>query len=247
MSKHPQASKVVLGYCRVSTEEQALDGHSLAAQRAAILQTAAIRQLTAPEILVDAGVSGKTINRPAFQSILARVRRGEVYAVIFSKLDRMTRSVGDLATLVALFERYGVAMISVNEQLDTSTAAGRMMVNMLGVFAQWEREQIAERVTSSLTYLRKNDRVYSGRAPLGYHNVDGNLVAVEGEQKTLQSIRKWRSQGLSYNAIADKLNAAGVPPRPGAQKWHQATVHKVMHSKKNATAFAEDKDWVYAN
>src|SRR5579863_6123869 len=112
-------------------------------------RTQAQWNLTYPEVIQDAGESAKSLQRPGIGNLLEQVRADRVERIVVAKLDRLTRNVRDLSDLVELFAKHGVALVSVGETLDTSTSAGRMVVNMLGVVAQWEREAIGERTATS--------------------------------------------------------------------------------------------------
>lgn len=171
---------------------------------------------------VDHGVSGKTMDRPELQKLLATIAPGDT--IIVAKLDRLTRSVGDMARLLDL----KINIVSVAEALDTSSAAGRMVVNILGVFAQFERETIVERTTASLAFRRENKQSY-GHCPYGYQAVNGNLYEDVSEQPTLVAIRRMRAQGKGYTWIADSLNRNGVPCR--GKKWYASTVSAILKSK----------------
>src|SRR5213080_3659294 len=117
-------ARPAIGYVRVSTEEQVREGLSLDAQRARILAACALHGLTPAEVLVEAGESGRTLDRPQLQQLLDRVRAGQVGAVVVTKLDRLTRRTRDLLELVEdVFKPHGVELVSLSEQLDTRTPA----------------------------------------------------------------------------------------------------------------------------
>ena len=131
--------RAVVGYCRVSTREQAIDGGSLPAQenRLRALSDADGRPIA--RLFVDAGFSAGTLKRPAVRELLTLVREGKVAVIYCTKLDRMLRSLADLLAVVKLFQKHDVALVSASEHIDTSSAAGRMMVSMLGVIGEFER------------------------------------------------------------------------------------------------------------
>src|ERR1700682_5552925 len=120
-----------IGYVRVSTDKQSEKGISLGAQTEKIRAMAVVYGAELIEAVQDGGESAKSLNRPGIQRVLEMVQRREVQAVIIAKLDRLTRSVKDLCELLELFERRGVALISVAESLDTSSAAGRLVMNIM--------------------------------------------------------------------------------------------------------------------
>jgi len=140
----------------------------------------------------------------------------QVQAVIVAKLDRLTRSVKDLCELLEVFERRGVALISVAESLDTSSASGRLVMNIMAAVSQWEREAIAERTRDALRHKRdKGERV--GNIAFGFRlSADGKHVEPDGdEQAVLREIDQLRNSGVSLRRIAALLNAKALRTRRG--------------------------------
>jgi DNA invertase Pin-like site-specific DNA recombinase len=182
------------------------------------------------EIITDAGESAKTLRRPGMAKVLADVRRGAISRVVIFKLDRITRSTRDLADLIELFGSFNTSLVSVSESLDTETAAGRLVVNMLGVVAQWEREAIAERTTEALAHKRRNGLVY-GHTPFGFRRVADRLVPDAVQQRALERARSMRSAGASLRRIAAELEAMQVAPNGGAARWHPQTVKTILSSR----------------
>jgi site-specific DNA recombinase len=225
-------TKKVVAYIRVSTEEQASCGHSLDNQETRIKAYATALELDTPVSYIDAGYSAKSLDRPNMRALMADVTMGNVKTVIIYKLDRLTRSVVDLGRLVDLFNKHNVALISVSESLDTSTASGRMFINLLGVLSQWERETISERVTTTLDHLRTTGKVYTGSTPYGYTRgrTARDLVKDETQQQTLRTLEELKECGWSYGRMAGYLNLAKVPARNGG-KWHASSVHSVLNSR----------------
>ena len=181
---------IAVGYVRVSTERQADKGVSLEAQQAKIRAMATVQGVTLTEVIVDGGESAKSLKRPGLQRLLAMVEAGKVQAVIVAKLDRMTRSVKDLCGLLELFEKRKVALVSVAESLDTGSAAGRLVITIMGAVSQWEREAIGERTRDALQHKRGNgERV--GNIEYGYQLGPDNkhLEPNSTEQAALADIR----------------------------------------------------------
>lgn len=161
-------NKLILGYARVSSEEQAQHGISISAQRDILNGYAAMNQ-TQIEIYEDPGYSGKNINRPAMIRLLDRCRAGGVSAVVVWKLDRLSRSLRDtLAIIEDVFQPNQITLVSVTESIDTSTPSGRMMLNLLASFAQLEREQDSDRVVMAHKHLARDCRYLGGHVPYGY-------------------------------------------------------------------------------
>jgi site-specific DNA recombinase len=125
-----------IGYVRVSTDRQAEQGVSLEAQESKIRAMATIHSAELVEVIIDGGESAKSLNRPGLQRLLALINAGQVQAVIVAKLDRLTRSVKDLCSLLELFEKRKIALISVAESLDTTSAAGRLVITIMAAVSQ---------------------------------------------------------------------------------------------------------------
>lgn len=220
----------VLGYVRVSTEEQASQGHSLGAQRSKLIAYAALYDLDVVEIVEDEGFSAKTLNRPGMQKVLACLSAGIAEAVVVVKLDRLTRSVADWQLLIERYfsEKGGKQLLSVTDSIDTRTAAGRLVLNVLLSVAQWEREAIGERTREALQHkIRKGERV--GKVRYGYNlDPDGKtLIPNEDEQFVIESIKVMRLNGASYRQIAQALNDRNVPSKNGGL-WRHTAVERIL-------------------
>lgn len=220
----------VVGYIRVSTEEQASSGQSLDAQRAKLTAYAALYDLELVEIVEDAGVSAKTLNRPGLQRALELLDSGEAEGLLIAKLDRLTRSVGDWQILIDehFSERAGRMLFSVADSIDTRTAAGRLVLNVLLSVAQWERETIAERTADALQHkIGRGERC--GKIRFGYDLADDGrtLVANPTEQEAIHLIRELRSAGESLRDIAKELERRGVKTKEG-QPWKHTSVKRIL-------------------
>ena len=219
-----------IGYVRVSTEEQAVNGNSLGIQREKIGAMAALQDADLLDVIVD-DASARNLNRPGMQHVLNMVKSREVDAVIVYKLDRLTRSVRDLGALLELFDKAGVSLVSVSESLDTGTAAGRLVLNVMGSVAQWEREAIAERTREALQAKRaRGER--TGNIPYGCQLAeDGiHLDQAAEEQRILRLIQRRRKAGLTLRAIADELNGRGIRTRKGGE-WKHQYVANLLNTK----------------
>jgi len=221
----------VVAYLRVSTTMQAEDGVSLDAQRVKVRQYASLYDLQLVDVVVDAGASAKTLDRPGLQQALAMLDSGEADALLVVKLDRLTRSVRDLSTLLDGYfgRKDGPALMVVAEQVDTRTAAGRLVLNVLMSVAQWEREAIGERTSTALRHKRAQGEYTGGRAPYGWQvGADGTtLQPVAGEQATIRAAQQLRAEGHSLRAVGATLAAQGLLPRSG-KRWHASSVRVVL-------------------
>lgn len=223
----------VVGYIRVSTEEQADSGVSLKAQRAKLVAYASLYELELVDVVEDGGESARTLKRPGIARVLAMLTTGEVDGVLVAKLDRLTRSVADMAQLIAdhFSERAGKQLLSVADQIDTRTAAGRLVLNILTSVGQWERETIAERTTDALAHKRRDQIVYSP-TPLGYRRVGDRLERDAVGEATMARIRELRAAGTSLRGIARVLADEGRPTSRGGA-WSPMTVKYLLERKAN--------------
>lgn len=208
----------VVAYVRVSTEKQASEGNSLEAQTSRLHAYAAAMGLDIVATEVDAGVSASTLERPALQRALARLDAFEAEGILVTKLDRLTRSVRDLADLVDTYFRDTHALISLGESIDTSSAAGRMMLGVLSVIGQWEREAIGERTSAVMQHMREQGAYTGGWPPYGFRVQDGQLVEDAREGEILARAKAFRKAGMSLRSIA-----ASLPPNPRTGKAFCAT------------------------
>jgi site-specific DNA recombinase len=144
----------IIAYSRVSTQDQSDHGVSLQAQRAKLAAYAGVYDLEVVEFIQDAGESAKSLNRTGLQRALEMLRNGQADGLAIVKLDRLTRSVGDFQTLIDGYfgEKAGKQLFSVSDSIDTRTAAGRLVLNVLLSVAQWEREATGERTKSALQH-----------------------------------------------------------------------------------------------
>jgi len=219
-----------IGYTRVSTDKQCDKGVSLDAQREKIRAMAVVHNAELVDIIIDGGESAKSLNRTGMQRLLALVDAGDVQAIIVAKLDRLTRSVKDLCELLERFERRGVALISVAESLDTGSAAGRLVLNIMTAVSQWEREAIGERTRDAMSHKRSNgERV--GNVAFGYRlAADGvHVEPDEAEQEAIAAIQELRTSGHSLRHIAAVLNREGRRTRRGSH-WRLESVARVVQS-----------------
>lgn len=225
-----------LGYIRVSTDDQAESGLGMDAQREAIAMYAKLYQLELLDIIVDDGFSGADLDRPGVQDALRRLQSGAVEGLLVSKLDRLSRSVKDVGALVETYFAAGKArLVSVGEQFDTGTAAGRLILNILSSVAQWEREAISERTSAALR-VKVARGEHLGTAPYGQrYDVEQHcLVPYEQEQSAIAQILALDAAGLSTVRIAEVLTERGVAAR--GKQWYQAAVWRLLSKHRTPKA-----------
>ena len=216
----------VIGYVRVSTDQQAESGLSIENQVDKIRGYCSIYDLDLVEIVVDAGESAKSLNRDGIKKVMDLAESGEIEGIVIAKLDRLTRSMKDLHTLLdQVFNK--IDLHSVSEKVDTSSASGRLVLNVLMSVAEWEREAIGERTSQALQAKKKRGEKI-GNCRYGWKWENGEWIENEREQKVIQLIKELRSDGVSFRAIKQHLEAEGVLNRKGKSKWSLSTINKVM-------------------
>lgn len=178
-------------YTRKSTDEGLdQDFNSLDAQREAceafIRSQKGLGWVVIKDHYDDGGISGGTMDRPALQRLLVDIEQGEVDLVVVYKVDRLTRSLMDFARIIEAFDAKGVSFVSVTQQFNTANSMGRLTLNVLLSFAQFEREVTAERIRDKIAASKRKGMWMGGLPPLGYDNIDKKLVINEGEAKTVR-------------------------------------------------------------
>jgi site-specific DNA recombinase len=158
----------------------------------------------------DGGFSGGSTDRPALQHLLADVSEGRVDIIVVYKVDRLTRSLADFAKLVELFDKHDVSFVSVTQQFNTTTSMGRLTLNVLLSFAQFEREVTSERIRDKIAASKRKGLWVGGVVPLGYHAKDRKITVVESEAKTVRDIfRRYLELG-SINPLLTDLRNSGI-------------------------------------
>jgi site-specific DNA recombinase len=220
-------------YVRVSTDKQVEHELSLEAQQAKLTAYATLYELDLVAMEVDAGVSAKILQRPALQRALGTLQAGMAEALLVVKLDRLTRSVRDLGGLVETYFLAGKwSLMSVSEQIDTRTAAGRIVLNILAAVSQWERETIGERTAEAMAY-KPQQREYTGsEPPYGWQRAaDGvHLDPHTTEQAIIRDALELKAAGLSLRKIGARLAARGLLPRQG-RAWNPKTVRDLLQAE----------------
>lgn len=214
-------------YIRVSTDDQAREGFSIAAQREKLLAYVCSQDWEVAEIYADEGVSAKDTNRPALNRLLADLSLGKIDVVLVYRLDRLTRSVLDLYQLLQEFERHGVHFKSCTEVYDTTTAMGRLFITLVAALAQWERENLAERVKLGMGQMARERKRPGGPPPFGYVLVNGQLHPHPEEAKLVRAMYTQYALGSSPRDIADEANRQGFRGKNGA-RWSASAVLRLL-------------------
>jgi DNA invertase Pin-like site-specific DNA recombinase len=236
--------KQVIGYIRVSTGHQAESGLGLSDQRQKIEAYCELYDLDLIEVIADEGCSGRSLKgRDGLNSLIERSLLGGFDGIVIAKLDRLTRSVRDLQTILdGLLSN--VELHSVSEKIDTSSSTGRLILNVLTSVASWEAEVAGERTSAALNEKKRQAQTkesaeakeqgraarrvaVNGRPPFGYRWEAGKLVEVEAEQDILNTIKLLRESGLTYARIAEELGKSGHLTKRGG-RWRAGSVRDIL-------------------
>jgi site-specific DNA recombinase len=216
-------------YLRVSTEDQAAEGYSIASQKERLEAFCKSQGWEIYDYFIDDGYSGKNLDRPAVRRLIEEARQKKFNVVLVYRLDRFSRRAVDLLRVVEeVFEPAQVCLKSVTEPFDTGTIAGRLMLSMLVAFAQFERESIAERVKVNMLHkARSGEWCGAYQAPYGYMNEDKRLVIVPHEAAVIKQMFNLYARGTGMRAIAKHLNSSGIRTRKG-NEWSNITVRQIL-------------------
>src|SRR6516165_8784564 len=197
-------------YTRKSTEHNLdLEFNSLDAQREAcgayIKSQAQEGWRLVPTRYDDGAFSGASLDRPALQELLAEVRSGKIDVIVVYKVDRLTRSLADFAKLVELFDRHSVSFVSVTQSFNTTSSMGRLTLNVLLSFAQFEREVTAERIRDKIGASKRKGLWVGGMVPLGYNVSDRKVVVIEEEAERVRTIFRRYVEVGGLNPLMEEL------------------------------------------
>jgi DNA invertase Pin-like site-specific DNA recombinase len=215
-------------HIRVSTDKQAADGHGLDAQRTRLAQYATQRSLDVVATIADEGISGTTLDRDGMRRVLELVETGEVDAVVVTKADRISRNVRDLLNLSATLEAHGVALVTADEQFDTTTPLGKAMSAMRAVFAQLERDMAAARIRDGMA-AAKAKGVRLGRPPVGWRIEQGRWHRTD-RHALVVCAHDLRGTGMTLAAIADAFQRDGIETGSGRGRWAIPAVRRLLAS-----------------
>jgi len=227
--------KRVVGYIRVSTEEQSREGVSLDMQRAKIEQYCKLHDMNLLGIVPDEGISGKSIEgREGIKKVLEAVSKRHVDAVVIYKLDRLARNTIETLQVADLMKKKGVALHSITEKIDTQSATGEFFFTLLASLAQMERKLIGERTKEALARKREKSERVSGRAPFGYRFEGDEVMPDHPEQRTIRKIRMLSDSGKSIRKIRNIRNiliTEGIVNRE-KKPFGIAEIHKILAHEK---------------
>lgn len=217
--------KTAVGYVRVSTGDQVENGCSLAAQEAKIAAWCTLTGYELAEVFMDRGISGKSMkHREGLQKALASIGKGS--ALVVYSLSRLARSTKDAIAISEILSKRGGDLVSLSEQLDSTSASGKMIFRLLSVLAEFERDLVSERTKAILAHKRAKGEVY-GPLPFGFVEDGGRLVKHAEEGVVVAEILAMRERGDTFLAIAETLNARGILGKRG-KKFYPSTIRYLI-------------------
>jgi DNA invertase Pin-like site-specific DNA recombinase len=222
-------------YCRVSSDER-LDQsfNSLDAQKEAGLAYIASQRaegwIPVSDDYIDPGFTGGNMDRPGLKRLMADIEAGKIDIVVVYKIDRLTRSLGDFSRLIEVFERHKVSFVSVTQQFNTTTSMGRLMLNILLSFAQFEREVTGERIRDKIAASKAKGMWMGGHPPLGYRIEDRRLIVVDVEADLVRRIFKDFAACRSTTDLVRQLAADGKTNKQG-KPFSKQMLYKLMHNR----------------
>lgn len=217
-------------YIRVSTEEQAKEGFSISAQKRKLKAFCVAQEWELAGLYADEGISAKDMNRPDLQRMIKDIEDGKIDCVLVWRLDRLTRSVFDLYKLLEIFDQHDCKFKSATEIYDTTTAMGRMFITIVAALAQWERENMGERISMGYDEKVRQGKYAHNKAPMGY-DLDlktGELTVNQKEAKTVRLIYDlYTKEVYGFNAICKYLNENEIRTKKG-NMWNDKPLGQLI-------------------
>lgn len=223
--------KLITGiYIRVSTDEQAKHGFSIRAQQEKLLNYAKIKDWDIYNIYIDEGISGKNLDREQVQKLILDIKKRNINNVLVFKIDRLTRSTKDLIDLIELFQKYNCEFNSLTESIDTSSPTGRMFIKIIGLFAEFERETIVERIKVGLERkVKEGYSLCSSTTSLGYNRIKGQKIQTinETESKIVKKIYEMFLNDVSISKIKKYLDENNIKTKKG-KEWTNKNIVNIL-------------------
>jgi len=216
-------------YCRVSTEEQSINGFGLENQHEKLLHYCRFKGWTNLTWFEDS-VSGCSMKRPGLKKLLRWAKSGKLDIVLTYRADRLSRKLSDLLRIIEdVFEPNEVIYISATEEFNTGSAIGKAFLSLLGTFSEFEVNAIRERTIGGKRIKASKGGYVTGCCPYGYRSVNKALVVDEEKAEIVREIYRMNQRGLSLNGIARELNRRGIEGAKG-KRWYPAGIKYILNN-----------------
>ena len=226
--------RLIIGYCRISSNEGAERGTSIERQKDLITNYCKFKGLPTPQFHVDEAISGFKNNRPEFQRVISLIKAKRVSHVIVFDLSRLARNVKTTLETVELMEKMNVTFISLSEDIRTDTAVGRCFLTICSSFHQLLRDQTSEKMTITWRHKKERREKGPGSIPFGFDlGPDNKLIENKAEQAVIGQILKLREVGHSLAEIANQLTASGIKSKTGS-KFYPSTIKALLERHSEA-------------
>ena len=219
----------VIGYIRVSSEGQVANGASIDVQKDKIGKWCVLYGHELIDLYVDAGISGKRAdNRPGLSEALERACKEKAALVVYS-MSRLARSTRDALAISERLDKAGADLVSLTEDINTTSAAGKMVFRMLAVLAEFERDIISERTIAAMAHLRRQNRRISRHVPYGYDLSTDNesLVPNTDEQEAVALMKTLRADDMTFREVIDTLDSRGIRTKTG-KPWSPKVIRGII-------------------
>ena len=217
-------------YTRVSHTNQVEDGSSIENQTEKLNAFCKVKNYTIVADLSDAGISGRKFEtRQNFMKMMDMAKNKQIDAVVVYSLSRFGRNLKDTLKWIEYLEKLGVSFYTQDFQVDTTTSHGKLMLQMIAAFAEFESNQRSELITSVMSHLKKNKKVYCGPTPLGFDKVGDDLVPNPQELSIVRRIYRMREEGDHLEVIANTLNDEGFIGKKGG-RFQKMTISKILNN-----------------
>lgn len=232
----------IAAYVRVSTDEQAEKGNSMHEQRERLAAYCTAMGWPEPVFYEDDGFSAKDLRRPALTRLLNDIKAHKYKRLITTKLDRLSRKLLDVLNTIDYLDRYDCQFVSSSESFDTSTSAGRLTLQLLGSFAEFERERIRERVKDNMLSLAQQGDKIITRPCFGYNVINGQMIINIEESLVVKQMADWALAGEGARSIAKRLNAMGIKTKDG-NDWHEKIIRELLQRETLIGRFVYNKTY----
>jgi site-specific DNA recombinase len=217
-------------YTRVSHTNQVEDGSSIENQTEKLHAFCKVKDFTVVADLSDAGISGRKFEtRPNFMKMIDLAKNKKIDAVVVYSLSRFGRNLKDTLKWIEYLENLGVAFYTQDFQFDTATSHGKLMLQMIAAFAEFESNQRSELITSVMGHLKSNKKVYCGPTPLGFDKSGDDLVPNPQELSIVRRVFRMRDDGCKLETIANSLNDDGFIGKKGG-RFQKMTILKILNN-----------------